>query len=84
MTTQGPTAAGTGGDRQSIDLPADQRALAAAVLAQGKPTAIVLVNGGAVPGCEIQGEIPRIQYTARAIKYTFYVLKYVYYLYSNH
>jgi beta-glucosidase-like glycosyl hydrolase len=35
-------------DRASIDLPADQHALAAAVLALGKPTAIVLVNGGAV------------------------------------
>jgi len=35
-------------DRTSIDLPAPQRALAAAVIALGKPTVIVLLNGGSV------------------------------------
>eukprot|EP01044_Picomonas_judraskeda_P000755 COSAG03_NODE_36_length_17658_cov_56.766900_12_plen_394_part_00 len=39
---------GTGGDRTSIDLPLGQRALTTAVLALGKPTTIVLINGGAV------------------------------------
>ena len=39
---------GTGGDRTTIDLPAPQHALARAVIALGKPTVIVLVNGGAV------------------------------------
>eukprot|EP00656_Telonema_subtile_P020199 TRINITY_DN21355_c0_g1_i4.p1 TRINITY_DN21355_c0_g1~~TRINITY_DN21355_c0_g1_i4.p1 ORF type:complete len:380 (-),score=49.07 TRINITY_DN21355_c0_g1_i4:315-1454(-) len=39
---------GTNGDRTSIDLPADQRALTSAVLALNKPTVIVIVNGGAV------------------------------------
>ena len=39
---------GKGGDRTSIDLPAEQRALCTAVLALGKPTAIVMINGGAV------------------------------------
>lgn len=36
-------------DRQSIDLPATQHELAAAVIALGKPTVIVLLNG-APPG----------------------------------
>eukprot|EP00937_MAST-01D_sp_MAST-1D-sp2_P001941 g1941.t1 len=35
-------------DRTSIDLPPQQHALAAAVLALGKPTTIVLLNGGSV------------------------------------
>ena len=35
-------------DRTSIDLPPQQHALAAAVLALGKPTAIYLLNGGSV------------------------------------
>ena len=35
-------------DRTSIDLPDAQHALAKAVLALGKPTIIVLFNGGAV------------------------------------
>merc|ERR1712216_437097 len=39
---------GTGGDRHSIDLPADQRALTGAILALRKPTTIVMVNGGGV------------------------------------
>jgi beta-glucosidase-like glycosyl hydrolase len=35
-------------DRTSVDLPPQQHALAAAVLALGKPTAIYLLNGGSV------------------------------------
>jgi hypothetical protein len=35
-------------DRWSIDLPSTQRELATAVIALGKPTVIVLLNGGAV------------------------------------
>jgi beta-glucosidase len=45
---------GSGGDRVSIDLPADQRALTTAILALGKPTAIVMINGGAVSLAEEQ------------------------------
>ena len=37
-----------GHDRTSIDLPAEQHALATAVLALGKPTAIFTLNGGMV------------------------------------
>ena len=41
-------AEGEGHDRTSIDLPGEQHALAAAVLALRKPTAIFLLNGGMV------------------------------------
>jgi beta-glucosidase-like glycosyl hydrolase len=39
---------GEDGDRASIDLPDDQRALTTALLALGKPTVFVMFNGGAV------------------------------------
>jgi beta-glucosidase len=39
---------GVKGDRTSIDLPSDQRALAHALLALGRPTVFVIFNGGAV------------------------------------
>jgi beta-glucosidase len=38
----------TGGDRTSLDLPATQRELLEAVVAVGKPTVLVLLNGSAV------------------------------------
>jgi beta-glucosidase len=39
---------GEKGDRTSIDLPDDQRALTTALLSLGKPTVFVMFNGGAV------------------------------------
>jgi len=41
-----------GRDRQQVDLPGSQHALAAAVLATGKPVVIVLINGGMVAVAE--------------------------------
>ena len=41
-----PPPTGTHGDRTSVDLPQPQHALAKAILALGKPTAIALINGG--------------------------------------
>jgi beta-D-xylosidase 4 len=37
---------GEGHDRKAIDLPGQQHALAAAIAAVGKPTAVILINGG--------------------------------------
>jgi xylan 1,4-beta-xylosidase len=42
------TVEGEANDRTSIDLPAIQHQLAAAIAAVGKPTAVVLINGGMV------------------------------------
>ncbi len=56
---------GESNDRTSIDLPDAQRELAAAILELGKPTVIVLINGGSVAIAE---EAPR----ADAIVEAFY------------
>ena len=51
---------GESNDRTSIDLPAIQHELAAAVLALGKPTVIVLINGGVVGIAQEKESAPAI------------------------
>jgi beta-D-xylosidase 4 len=47
-------------DRVSIDLPGEQHPLAAAIVAVGKPTVLVLINGGAVDCSPEKATVPGI------------------------
>ncbi|MDE3053518.1 MAG: glycoside hydrolase family 3 C-terminal domain-containing protein, partial [Gemmatimonadota bacterium] len=49
-----------GGDRTSIDLPAPQEELMRRVVALGKPTVLVLMNGGALAANWAQDHVPAI------------------------
>ncbi len=48
------------GDRDTLDLVGRQRELAAAVLATGKPVAVLLINGGPLTVNYLQGHAPAI------------------------
>jgi len=49
-----------GGDRTSLDLPAPQEALLKRVQAAGKPTVLVLMNGGAISANWADANVPAI------------------------
>jgi hypothetical protein len=47
-------------DRRSIDLPTVQHELASAIIALGKPTVLVLINGGSVALSETELNAPNV------------------------
>ena len=51
---------GEGNDRQDITLPGVQAKLAKAVIAVGKPTAVVLIGGAALAIADIKSTAPSI------------------------
>ncbi len=51
---------GEGHDRQTISLASDQQALAKAVLAVGKPTVLVMINGGIISIDDLKESAPAI------------------------